>query len=65
MSSKKESEKETKNKAKNEASGEKVNGAMDEANAKVLEVWEEKGEEAAVAHMSSGRTYAEMRSMYG
>lgn len=44
---------------------EKVKGAMDEANAKVLEVWKEKGEEAAVAHMLSGRTYAEMRSMYG
>jgi len=59
------SKKETKKEAKNKDSCKKANGATDEANAKIFKVWKEKGEEVAVARMLRGRTYAEMRSMYG
>ena len=72
MSSKKTKSKDTTDstveegkKSKNTVTSAETEVRMNEANREVLKIWAKNGEEAAVSHMLKGRSYAEMRSVYG
>ena len=41
------------------------NMTLDPNNEKAMKIGESKGMDAMVEHMTKGRTYAEMRSMFG